>query len=32
MKNVFYTQVQNEMKENNFERLVLDYISESDVE
>lgn len=32
MKNVFYTQAQNEMKENNFERLVLDYISESDVE
>ena len=32
MKNVFYTQAQNEMKENNFERLVLDHISKSDVE
>lgn len=32
MKNVFYTQAQNLMKENNFERLVLDYISKSDVE
>lgn len=32
MKNVFYLQAQNLMKENNYERLVLDYISESDVE
>lgn len=32
MKNVFYAQAQNEMKENNFERLVLDHISKSDVE
>ncbi len=32
MKNVFYAQAQNLMKENNYERLVLDYISESDVE
>lgn len=32
MKNVFYTQAQDLMKENNYERLVLDYISESGVE
>lgn len=33
MKNVFYTQAQIEMKENNFERLVLNFIpTESDAE
>lgn len=33
MKNVFYTQAQDEMKENNYERLVLNFIpTESDAE
>lgn len=33
MKNVFYLQAQNLMKENNFERLVLNFVpTESDAE